>query len=196
MKCYVNPMKTYVNNPYPIIELPTFQLPPNRIYQVTEACYWWQDIESGWTDFFFHTPIQNCTKLKDNHHQTPTSEGYGGRVFTIQVQGYGTVDLRGPWSGGCYGANQYLPKPAIEVTVKKGRFNHIGTNITWEKLKTLLPEGWTVIDSREYNKHWPELTYKGQRKKDWSKETTDYLDELYKKQDKESSSYIQEFRPD
>jgi hypothetical protein len=118
MECVVNPCKGLANSPYAIITDLHWKLPENRIYRLSDNCFWWQDQETGWTDFFFHCPASQLIRVGDNHYQTPKSEGYGGRIFTIQVEGFGKVDLRGPWSGGCYCANPYLPKLAIEVTVR------------------------------------------------------------------------------
>lgn len=182
MNCIVNPMKNWGNSPYAILKLKErYVLPPDRIYQISESCFWWVG-EDGFADFVFHSPPETWKKLSEGHYQTTQGEGYGGRTFVFNVKGYGRVDVRGAWSGGSYCANQYLPEPTIEVTIQDGRNYFIAAHITWRALTPLLPEGWSIIDSRWSNKHWPELVYNGQQKKDWSEETMEYLDNIYQKE--------------
>lgn len=173
-------MKGYGNSPYAVIEVDHYVL-PSPLYTETEGCYWYQDGETGLTDFLFHTPLSKCKKV-GTRYVTPPSEGYGGRTFTLNLVDGGAVDLVGPWSGGSYCANAYLPLPSIEVTFKQSRYSNIAGYMTWKALEEFLPIGWGVGDSREYGKHWPTLLYRGLFKKQWSKELALQLDFEYKRE--------------
>lgn len=53
----------------------------------------------GRAEAFGHTAAKHCVDSKGNVWQTPQSEGFAGRVFTIHMKDGKTVHLRGPWHG-------------------------------------------------------------------------------------------------
>jgi hypothetical protein len=176
LKGFINPMKGWGNSPYLIVKIDRYESPKNAIYTNTENCYWYQDKESGLTDFLFHITLSGCKEIAPGHFSSPKDEGFGGRTFTLNLSGGRKIDLNGPWSGGSYCANQYLPENSIETTFLPA---NIAGYLTWEAAKRLLPTGWDIIDSRKYSKHWPELTYEGQVKSEWAPKLLEKLHREY-----------------
>lgn len=129
-KFAINPYKGFSNHPYINIAAyyPEEAMKCTYHYVAADGLYWLQ-LPDGLTDFFYlRTDIQlkapNGTgKVVDGYETTQNGGGYGGRDFNIRcirpekpepIQ----LAVRGPWSGGCYCANNHLPQPATEVTFK------------------------------------------------------------------------------
>lgn len=182
MKTRVNPMSGWANNPYLIIQGPYPDL-TNAIYNVTEGCYWYQ---GETTDFLFHCHAKDWIKVGEDHYKTPPSEGFGGRVFSLRVNFESRVvlvDLVGPWSGGSYCANQYLPEPTLEVTCEVRRYSHIAGYLTWKQIEEICPSGWSVQNTMRNGRYWSELVFLDKPKSEWSQEVLDFLQDQFDRSD-------------
>lgn len=189
----INPMIGFANSPYLILgkQTPYFQ---DKVYTFKDGLYYYQDPVTGETDFLAHSgtikrigQIEYADKTYD-HYITPNHEGFGGRTFRLivglplypdETLKEIVVDLVGPWSSGCYAANNILPKPAIEVTYHLLRddghvshVNHTG-NLTIEIVNEILKlTKWRAILQQRYDvTMWPELVYDGIPKTSWTRET-------------------------
>ena len=192
VKAFVHPMCKWANNPQLYITLDR-PFPRNRgqyTYQWKEGL-WWTQHENGYTHFLsapnrleeakfeWEHPL---LKLDLPHYQTTTkSQGFGGTTWLIRAiteHGEAVVGLRGPWSSGCYYANNVLPEPAIEVTINTSLGGYLPVRMANELLKdtnweVVMPSSWRLKD---YPKA-PELTYKGMYKED-IEEGSDIWNEL------------------
>lgn len=177
----VNPYKGYSNSPYLLIEHPyPEKLFKHGLYTRTEdGLYWFQDPKTGFTHFLAHGG--DLEHLGGNLYQTTQDEGFGGHCFQLNVRDLGVVILRGPWSSGCYAANQYLPLPASEVTLTEKKSGGLRScALTLEKINAIFEKAnlkWRCqLVSTRSSEMSPELLYDGKRKKEWEAETLDSLD--------------------
>lgn len=118
MKFCVDPQKGLANSPDVVLLSDEFpHIWEDKTYWRSGPCYWHQNRQTGQTLFLFHTPdLLYSRPGKPRLYVTNDGGGFGGATFKLKVYNmYGIVHVVGPWSGGCYCANQYLPKHCIEV---------------------------------------------------------------------------------
>lgn len=115
MKWCVDPRKGLANSPDVVLISDDYEHRWEKFtYWRTGPCFWSQSQITGQTMYLFHTA--DTLFSRNGVYQTEDGGGFGGAVFKLKVYNmFGTVHLRGPWSGGAYCANQYLPKHVIEV---------------------------------------------------------------------------------
>lgn len=183
----MNPYKGFGNRPYLLLNKPH---PPleNAIYNFNkkEGCYWFQDPIFGTTDFLYHGGELEETDGKLSFQTKQNNGGYGDRTFRLKVRhpdlpqehkGWVWIDVRGPWSGGCYLANKVLPKPATEITYWEGGFSYTAGYLTLEVVNKLLEKyqsRWKCILLEDLSsKVCPEFVYaEGQEEKAWETRDT------------------------
>lgn len=200
MKILVNPNKGLGNSPDVTL------ISTERLYKMTwreptyfraGPCYFYQSRETGYTQFLFHhgklqrniNGFLTQNQIGPGEYETNDAGGFGGSVFSLNVFGIGKVNLRGPWSGGCYCANQYLNKHVIHVNVYSGRkpnYSFHGEYRTVEVVNDWLAgSGWEIV--REKRRHEKpgevsyEAAYKGKLKHEFSTALMEELDERYQK---------------
>lgn len=198
----INPYKGYGNAPYMLLK----KVPPNfdnciYNFDAKEGCYWYQDKDSGNTDFLYHSgPIEYVQDVdvevtEENKQGTlplfqtkHNHDGYGGRTFRLltkhpDLKDVVLVDVRGPWSGGCYCANKILPKPATEVTFwdyTRSPWSFVAGKLSLEAVNKLLEKyesRWKCILTNKLSSTvCPEFVYaEGCEEKAWdSRETWEY----------------------
>jgi hypothetical protein len=157
--CVVDVMMPYANEPNIRICLKDKikdQPPQEKIYtRAADGCYFYQG-EDGETDYIYHArPIKQIGTHTDGlpiYETTENLNGFGGDTYTLKVkldQGLAWVRLLGPWSGGCYCANEHLPKPAMEVSVSSPDYGcMVCGNMSIEKLQPVLDKfqpGWRIV---------------------------------------------------
>jgi hypothetical protein len=184
----VDPMIPYGNDPsiYMCLKDKVEQNTDDKIYKKSnDGCYYYQG-ENGETDFVYHGGDLRLTDKKSEegwpiYETVKNLGGFCGDVFVKKVwlpEGYAIVKIGGPWSGGCYCANDVLPKKAIEVTISDPQYGcMIGCcNLTIEKMQPLLDhfdKGWRIVTeddgsySQTNDEHtiFPQIVYENKTKK-------------------------------
>lgn len=203
MTVLVNPNKGLGNSPDVTIITTERQIKPtwrNPLYFKAGPCYFHQDRQTGYTQFLFHHGALHRTDELGvqqlvvapgkGHYHTDDGGGFGGELFRLKVFGIGNVNLRGPWSGGCYCANKFLHKHVTSVNIHSGRkrdYAFQGSYYTVDTVNTWLAgTGWKIERNTEprfmtKDEYWYEPTYNGEFKKTFSTSLMEELDAKYQK---------------
>lgn len=172
MKIFVNPLVGITNDP----DLIAFDVIREQSgqYTKTDDCFWYQNPETGYTSFLYHGRAMN--EVSPGIWTMPNAGGFGGRCFTISVKDYGIVHVNGPWSGGCYCANDCIPKPAVEII-----HDRVEVSCTIEKVnEAMVDKDWEVVlISRYYHSKWPVAVWKGIHKEKMTPQVLQLLKEKY-----------------
>lgn len=198
----INPYRGFSNGAYIVLdkECPNTTNDTNCVWEYDDkgTAYWFQDPKTGVTDFLYHNnDLVAVDPPLIGHFQTKiNNDGFGGRTFGVWLNDGNFalhrkhVDIRGPWSGGCYCANNFLPLPATEVTYRtpspiQGHWHWTCGNMAIAAVNHLLE----VTDSSWRCKlypRWahlkvPEFVYDDKRKEEWTSELMDFLAEEWNK---------------
>lgn len=202
----VDPMKGWSNTPH--IHIWMAGEPPQdsiKVWRWNGGYYWYQD-EDGLTRFLAHkaptfgnlerrifnpdTQQWETDTIKCWH--TPKSDGFGGSEWELKMRVRDilpeseedelvNVLVRGPWSGGCYGANTFLPQKATEfVWNQDGMCGLGGYNLEFARMEVLLnkflSKNWSIGEQPLGGLPSPEPRYANLPKTEWSVEL---MEDLY-----------------
>ena len=178
-KFSVNPMENFGNDFNLELEgtYPDFS---DKERQTKDGFFWYQDEETGLTEFVVHNGILRPKEGSDDKEWVSDKRGgFGGAKFTYRVEDLGTVTLDGPWSGNYMNANKVLPKKVFGCSL-----GNIATNITIEKVCEMF-EGtdFSLVVHTSYpsqSKGYYEILYKGQSKHHMSKAMLTEVVNVYK----------------
>lgn len=199
----VNPNKGLANSPDICIHTDAFpRVWEDKTYWKRGPCYWHQSIRTGATYYLFHDSARPRQIGTGRAFETTNGGGFGGAVFKLKVYNVGLVHVRGPWSGGAYCANQYLPRHVIEVTTydSEGRRGHVDLPVDLVN-RWLVGTDWQVC--RQPNRYERdrsfgeeiryEAMYKGNNKELFS---TTQMDEAHARYQETTGNWLQRLQSD
>lgn len=199
----VNPMYGAANDPTLNIKVNgIFTICEDLVYVRRDGCYYNQCAD-GLTSFLYHSSDIVKTGVVNGYNVYKTTDnagGYSGRTFMLKVnmgKEVAIVALVGPWSGGCYIANDTLPKPAIEAIVIDNNNHNMAIYLTIEKVNEILDKFcplWSAITCEQYGHNsYPVLVYDNIRKP--TKQSDQDIQPVnYKRLQAEASAMIKHFR--
>lgn len=195
MKLLVNPRKGWANAPDIEVydfEFPEYDKTEGLIWECQGTCYFTQQ-PSGYTDFLFHDPFQLGIELIHCDDKislvSHNNGGYGGAKFPIKLRINGKIidyTLVGPWSGGCYNANEFLPRKCYEVYMMDRKYRgraYMPIDMLNEQFNKQ-DSKWRVVDGfigtwHGQKSYWVEPFFDGVRKELMDEATKNALHDVW-----------------